>query len=163
MSPFFYAHPESVSGMSEIFHYECHSCPSQMSAVRSRIRKSAIAFGFDEHTVGHLVLAVDEACTNIIRYAYDGKTDEKIEIDVTAKGDMWEVRLRDYGRKADPTHLKGRELHEVRPGGLGLFFISQAFDEVHFDHSLEEGTCLVLRKRKITEPIRRIPKGAHKA
>lgn len=134
--------------MNSTLHYECSSCPSQMSAVRAHIRESVMACGFDDDTVGQLVLAVDEACTNIIRYAYEGKTDEKIEIDITTGDEMWEVRLRDYGKKADPACLKGRELHEVRPGGLGLFFIQQAFDEMHFDHTPEAGTCLILRKRR---------------
>ena len=134
--------------MNVILHYECTSCPSEMSGIRARMRESAATFGFDEETVGHLVLAVDEACTNIHRYAYEGRRDGRIEVDVIIENDVWEVRLRDYGKKCDPSQLKGRELHEVRPGGLGLFFINQAFDEVRFDHSAEEGTCLVLRKKR---------------
>jgi anti-sigma regulatory factor (Ser/Thr protein kinase) len=119
-----------------------------MAAVRALMRESAAVFGFDENTVNHLVLAVDEACTNIIRYAYRGRTNGKIELDVIPDGKIWEVRLRDYGRKCDPAKLKGRSLDDVRPGGLGLFFIHQAFDEVQFDHSPKKGTCLILRKRK---------------
>ncbi len=138
--------------MSASFHHECISCPSQMSAVRAAMRASARAFGFDEDTVHHLVLAVDEACTNIIRYAYEGRRDGKIEMDVSEEGGAWEVRLRDYGKKCDPARLKGRELHEVRPGGLGLHFIRKAFDEVFFDHSPEKGTCLILRKKKPSHP-----------
>ncbi len=134
--------------MSADLHYECTSCPSQMSAVRARIRESATGFGFDEDTVARLVLAVDEACTNIIRFAYEGRTDGKIEIDVIVTNGVWEARLRDYGKKPDPSRLKGRELHDVKPGGLGLFFIEQAFDEVQFDHAPQEGTCLILRKKK---------------
>lgn len=119
-----------------------------MAGIRARMRESAAAFGFTEETVGQLVLAIDEACTNIHRYAYEGRRDGKIEVDVIVESDVWEVRLRDHGKKCDPSKLKGRELDDVRPGGLGLFFIRQAFDEVHFDQSAEEGTCLILRKRK---------------
>ena len=119
-----------------------------MSSVRTCIRGSAIEYGFDEETIGQLVLAVDEACTNIIRHAYEGRSDEKIEIDICANDMVWEVRLRDYGKKCDPCKLKGRELQDVKPGGLGLYFIHHAFDEVQFDHTLEKGTCLVLRKYK---------------
>ncbi len=119
-----------------------------MAAMRAFIRHSAKEYGFDEETVGLLVLAVDEACTNIIRYAYEGRKDGRIELDLNSSPEVWEVRLRDYGKKCDPARLKGRELHDVRPGGLGLHFIQQAFDEVLFDHSPEKGTCLVLRKRR---------------
>ncbi len=119
-----------------------------MSTVRAHVRKSAKTFGFDDETVGHLVLAVDEACTNIIRYAYEGRHTGTIEMEVRTRGNIWEVQLRDYGKKCDPAKLKGRELHTVRPGGLGLFFIHYAFDEVHFDHTPEQGTSLILRKKK---------------
>ncbi len=130
------------------FRYQCASCPSQMADIRTRIRQSASAFGFDEDTITHLVLAVDEACTNIIRHAYDGKSSGKIEVDVKENNHAWEVRLRDYGKKCNPGELKGRDLHEVKPGGLGLFFIKKTFDEVYFEPLLEEGNCLILRKKK---------------
>lgn len=129
-------------------HYVCASCPSKMSDLRAHIRESANAFGFDEETVQHLVLAVDEAATNVIRYAYEGRTDCKIEVDIIPGKTTWEVHIRDYGKKCDPAKLKGRELEDIRPGGLGLYFIHQAFDEVHFDHSLAEGTLLILKKSK---------------
>lgn len=129
-------------------HFECNSCPSQMSLIRERVRNAAKEFGFDEDTVPQLVLAVDEACTNIIRHAYEGRTDQKIEMDIQSNGKVWEVRLRDYGKKCDPAKLKSRNLDDVRPGGLGIFFIQNAFDEVFFDPEVQKGSCLVLRKSK---------------
>jgi anti-sigma regulatory factor (Ser/Thr protein kinase) len=132
--------------MELVLHHECESCPSRMSEIRAKIRTSASAFGFEDDVVHQLVLAIDEACTNIIRYAYDGQTTGKIEIDVAVHPPVWEVRIRDYGKRCDPSKLKGRELDDVRPGGLGLFFIHQAFDHVCFDHSVKKGTCLILRK-----------------
>jgi len=137
--------------MNTVLHYECASCPSEMSAVRARMRESAKASGFDEETIHQLVLAVDEACTNIIRHAYEGRRNGKIEVDIISDDRIWEVRLRDYGKKCDPSALKSRDLEEIRPGGLGIFFIKKAFDEVCFDHSSKEGTGLVLRK---TRPLK---------
>ena len=126
----------------------CRSCPSQMSQLRACVRESAKAFGFEENTIMKLVLAVDEACTNIIRHAYKGETHHPIEMDIEARGNTWEVRLRDYGTRCDPSQLKGRELHEVRPGGLGLHFMRQAFDEVVFAPAPDKGTLLTLRKHR---------------
>ncbi len=136
--------------MNQPIHFECTSCPSQMATIRSQIRNSATAFGFKDEMVEHLVLAVDEACTNIIRHAYDGRNDGKIEVDILNHEDIWEVRLRDYGKRFDPFHLKGRPLNRVKPGGLGLFFIKQTFDDIHFDQTVKTGTCLILCKKKPT-------------
>ncbi len=137
--------------MNHVLHHECKSCPSEMSCVRDCIRKASAAAGFDEDTVEQLVLAVDEACTNIIRYAYEGNVGGKIEIDISTDPEMWEVRIRDYGKKGEASKLKNRKLEEVRPGGLGIFFIRKAFDKVEFDLSLEQGTCLILQKKRETK------------
>ena len=120
-----------------------------MAQVRACVREAARAFGFDEGTAMRLVLAVDEACTNIIRHAYKGETEHSIEREMAAHGDTWEVRIRDYGERCPLAQLKGRDLDDLRPGGLGLHFIRQTFDEVNFDQSLEKGTLLILRKRRL--------------
>ena len=67
--------------MKSELHYECSSCPSKMADVRAHIRASAKAAGFSDEWIEKLVLAVDEACTNIIRHAYNHREDGKIEID----------------------------------------------------------------------------------
>ena len=141
--------------MKTVLHYECPSCPSEMAAVRARMRESASAVGFDEETVNRLVLAVDEACTNIIRHAYEGHQSGKIEMNVITNDKVWEVHLRDYGKKCDPSTLKWRDLDQVRPGGLGLFFINKAFDEVLFDQTKKQGTCLILRKKHQKQKVRK--------
>lgn len=128
----------------------CRSCPSQMSQVRACVREAAKSFGFDENTGMKLVLAVDEACTNIIRHAYKGETHHPIELDIEARGDTWEVRIRDYGARCDPSKLKGRPLEDVKPGGLGLHFMRQAFDEVIFAPAPDKGTLLTLRKHRVS-------------
>ncbi|MCC7518052.1 MAG: ATP-binding protein [Verrucomicrobiae bacterium] len=135
--------------MSRLIHHVCRSHPAQMSEVRARVRAAAQEFGFDENTVMRLVLAVDEACTNVIRHAYKGESQHLIELDLEAGDDVWEVRIRDYGEQCPPEQLKGRDLDDVRPGGLGLHFIRQAFDEVHYDCACEKGTLLILRKRRV--------------
>jgi anti-sigma regulatory factor (Ser/Thr protein kinase) len=146
--------------LTHLYHHEFRSCPSEMSDVRARLREVARQSGFEADQIEHLILAVDEACTNIMRHAYEGHRHGRIELDVFTRGEMWEIRIRDYGKKCDPEKMKGRSLEEVRPGGLGLHFIHSTFDEVHYDHSSEEGTCLFLRKKK---PAPAAPRRPHPA
>jgi len=44
------------------------------------------------------------------------------------------MRLRDYGEQVLPHQMKGRSLTRSRPGGLGLFLIRNALDEVDYIH-----------------------------
>lgn len=89
-----------------------------------------------------MVLAVDEALTNVIRHAYLGQTNQPIEIsfrrcqiqkDGTVR-DALEIVLADRGVPVKIEALQGRSLDEVRPGGLGLHFIRESMDRVQFRH-----------------------------
>jgi anti-sigma regulatory factor (Ser/Thr protein kinase) len=55
------------------------------------------------------------------------------------------MRLRDYGEQVRPHKMKGRSHDMIKPGGLGLYLIRNAFDEI--DYVLKRhGTELVLTK-----------------
>jgi len=93
-----------------------------------------------------MVLGVDEACTNVIRYAYDLRDDQPIALSVEALRTCVRMRLRDYGEQTPAERMRGRTHDQVRPGGLGLHLIRNAFDKV--DYILKpRGTELVLTKK----------------
>jgi len=122
------------------------SDPKYMKLVRGLVAAAAEVIGFVKTDVNSLCLAVDEACTNIIRHAYGGDHNQKIEMQLGMHPDRIEVKLRDYGTKPDPAKIKPRELHDIRPGGLGVHFIRTIMDEVVYDHSHEVGTELRMMK-----------------
>jgi serine/threonine-protein kinase RsbW len=92
-----------------------------------------------------IVLGVDEACTNIIRYAYELRDDELIALSLEGLRGCVRMRLRDYGKKTPPHKMKGRAHDLVRPGGLGLHLMRTAFDKVDYIVK-RRGTELVLTK-----------------
>jgi anti-sigma regulatory factor (Ser/Thr protein kinase) len=103
--------------------------------------------GFDEDSVRSLVLAVDEAFTNVIRHTYRMDFAGKITLIASFRENSHaEIRLIDQGPPIDPRSLKGRDLEEVQPGGLGLHFIRNTMDEVEFT-PLPDGNALRLFKR----------------
>jgi serine/threonine-protein kinase RsbW len=92
-----------------------------------------------------MVLGVDEACTNIIRYAYALRDDQPITLWMEGLRGCVRMRLRDYGEQTSIPSMKGPALQRVKPGGLGLHLIRHAFDKV--DYILKpRGTELVLTK-----------------
>jgi anti-sigma regulatory factor (Ser/Thr protein kinase) len=55
------------------------------------------------------------------------------------------MRLRDYGEQVAASQMRGRAHDVVKPGGLGLYLMRNAFDRV--DYILKRrGTELVLTK-----------------
>ena len=125
---------------------EFPSDPALMSAVRGFVGRVCRTAGFDKGDVHAIVLAVDEACTNIIKHSYGGDHSQPIRLrtDLLANGVSFE--LVDYGAKVDPGEVASRDLDDIRPGGLGVYFIRRIMDEVDFDVSNEQFTCLRLVK-----------------
>jgi serine/threonine-protein kinase RsbW len=124
---------------------EFASHPANLSLVRDFIRQFLKPFPFPDAEKDLVVLGLDEACTNVIRYAYHHQPNQLICLVCEEIATGVRFRLRDYGRQCDPTQLQGRPLDLVQPGGLGIHLIRRAFNQV--DYNLKkEGTELVLEK-----------------
>jgi serine/threonine-protein kinase RsbW len=124
---------------------EFSSHTGNLALMRNFVRRFLEAFPFSERQRTLMVLGVDEACTNIIRHAYQLRDDRLISLSLEGKTDCVRLRLRDYGKQARPTAMQTRPPDLIKPGGLGLHLIRNAFDQV--DYVLRSrGTELVLTK-----------------
>ena len=98
-----------------------------------------------EETQG-IALAVDEACSNIIKYSYGGKADNVIVIRLLLVDDNFKVLIRDYGKSPNLADIKSRDLHDVKPGGLGVHFMESVMDSITYDTSCNNGCTLIMSK-----------------
>jgi len=108
----------------------------KLSEIRDFVAGLARRYGFAEDDVANIVLAVDEACTNIIKHAYQFAPDKPIEVSVAMRGDAFEVTVIDEGRAFDPAALHSPDLKEhlthYRRGGLGVYLMKKLMDEVEY-------------------------------
>ena len=124
---------------------EFASHPANLSLVRDFVRQFLKSLAFTETEKDLIILGLDEACTNVIRYAYHHEPNQLICLVCELIDAGIRFRLRDFGTQAEPDKLQGRPLDLVQPGGLGIHLIRRAFDQV--DYNLKkEGTELVLEK-----------------
>jgi serine/threonine-protein kinase RsbW len=124
---------------------EFSSHTGNLALMRDCVRDFLNGYPFSEKERLLLVLGVDEACTNIIRYAYRLRDDQPIALSMEGSPKYVRVRLRDYGEQVMPDEMKGRSYEKIKPGGLGLYLIRTAFDEINYVRKLR-GTELVLTK-----------------
>ena len=125
---------------------EFSSHPGNLALMRNFVRHFLDSMPISERDRTLMVLGVDEACTNIIRHAYDLRYDQLIALSLEARQDCVRMRLRDYGMQPPAEALHRRRDNVIRPGGLGLMMIRNAFDQV--DYILRRrGTELVLTKK----------------
>ena len=129
------------------FRLEVPSDPACMKIVRSSVESLCSMAGLNENESCKVVLAIDEACTNIIRHSYDGAYDKPIICQGEVENQKLLFVLQDYGKKVDPSKVRSRELTDVRPGGLGVHFIQEVMDRMEFEDCGEEGTRLYLEKK----------------
>jgi len=115
-----------------IFHVNFPSQPDRLKLVRSAVFDTAKMCGCSESVARDIVIAVDEACQNVIRHAYKGSPDGKIILDISRQGDGIILSLRDFADPVDVAKIKPRDLDDLRPGGLGTHFIREIMDEVDF-------------------------------
>ncbi|MBF0344943.1 MAG: ATP-binding protein [Nitrospirae bacterium] len=127
------------------------SHPRYLSIVRAVAVLAAEHCGLHYQAVEDVKHAIDEACSNVIKYAYRGDPDRQIVLCFMGSPESFEVTIEDDGIKTRPENLKERSLDEVKVGGLGLHIIRKAFDTVKYDESKEDGNRLVLVRNMIEE------------
>ena len=124
---------------------EFSSHTGNLALMRNFVREFLDAYPLSEKERTLMVLGVDEACTNVIRYAYQLRDDQPIALSMEGLRKCVRMRLRDYGRtNARPGNARSSSRY-VEPGGLGLHLIRNAFDEVNYVLK-PRGTELVLTK-----------------
>ena len=81
-----------------------------------------------------LVLAIAEAAQNIVKHAYKDSpnTEDKMVVQISCKDNKLQIGFYDMGTPVDPGKVKHREIDNIKPGGLGTFFIQQIMDAVEF-------------------------------
>jgi serine/threonine-protein kinase RsbW len=96
-------------------------------------------------------LAVVEACTNIIRYAYPASTPGKLGVCLARGDDSIEVLLLDQGAPFDPTGVHPPDLQQSHEGGYGIFLIRTIMGSVTYGRRGSRWNCLRL--------VREVPRG----
>jgi anti-sigma regulatory factor (Ser/Thr protein kinase) len=125
-------------------HTTC--CPENLMAARNFVEQWAQFAGFGDTVVGQIVMACDEACTNIFRHGYHHEPGP-VRFRADLSDQNFVIQITDEAPCVDARKIRCRELSELRPGGLGTFVMTQVFDEVKYV-PLENGNSLTLRKAR---------------
>src|SRR4051812_12945068 len=102
---------------------EFASHPGNLCLMREFVRRFLAPLQFSDSDKDLLILGLDEACTNVIRYAYEHQCNQLMCLSCELCPEGVTFRLRDYGRQCDPAKFNGRPLEQVQPGGLGIHLI----------------------------------------
>ncbi len=122
---------------------------NQLRRVREAVRKAVDGCGLSPNDADDVVLAVDEACQNVIRHAYKSEPDGEMVLEIDRSGTELIFSLRDFAPPIDPDKVRPRDLDDVRPGGLGTHLIRRVMDEADFAETPPGGGNLLRMVKRI--------------
>ncbi len=130
---------------------EMLSDAADLRRVRDLVGEWVAACGASEKMNADIVLALDEALTNVIRHGYENQPGQRIClrgacIQTPDHGRALEFVVRDWGRQVPLDSIRGRDLDLPRPGGLGVHIIRALMDQAEYSHATDGGMRLVMRK-----------------
>ena len=126
-----------MSGLAQTNHTEKKDFlvrSSSLKDVRIFCRDVFEKLHIEQNLKDELVLAIAEAAQNIVKHAFknNANANELMVVQISCENKKLEIAFYDRGTPVDPKKGKHREIDNVKPGGLGTFFIQEIMDAVEF-------------------------------
>ena len=107
---------------------------ASLKEVRTFSREVFEKINLPQEQKDELVLAIAEAAQNIVKHGYKDveETSDRMEIKISINDGELEIGFFDKGKEVVPENIKHRKLDDIKPGGLGTFFIKEIMDAAVF-------------------------------
>jgi sigma-B regulation protein RsbU (phosphoserine phosphatase) len=112
-----------------------HTFPARadaLQAVREVVSKACDDCGCTRSMATDIVIAVGEACQNVVRHAYKGTEGGEATLEIYCKTGIIEFHLQDSAPPVEPEKLKPEWPEKPGPGGLGICLIHDIMDQVEY-------------------------------
>jgi anti-sigma regulatory factor (Ser/Thr protein kinase) len=120
--------------------------------LRDFVESAARHGGLSDENVFAFKLSVDELCTNIIQYGYEGREPGMLSLSFDVDDARARLIIRDDGVYFSPDQAESPDieasLDEREAGGLGIFFVKELMDNVTYNR-VDEGVNQFILEKKI--------------
>lgn len=124
----------------------------ELARIRTEVAEAIRVGGFPETYTNRILIAVDEAVTNIIEHGYEDPADGEIEIVCEVEPETFTISIIDQGESFDPRSMTDidiqRHVAQGKAGGLGIFLIRKIMDVVDYHHETGKHNRLTMVKRR---------------
>lgn len=140
--------PVSLKMGTRLLELRFAADPKRLKMVRDQVQQAASQLSCTKKMISDLIIAVNEACMNIMEHAYKGDRSGEIVLEINNNEHEIEVVLTDFAEPVDFSAIRPRDPEDLRPGGLGTFFIKEIMDECVYAHLHDiGGNVLRMTKR----------------
>ncbi len=142
-----------INGTQKYNNKVCANCDlPELFRIREFINEKAERFGFSDFDASQIGLAVDEACTNIIKHSFNLDKSKKLCVQVETNSDFFIVNISDDGKPFNPLSIPEVDMKEYikqfKRGGLGIHIIRKVMDEIEYYPSQGNNTKNILKLKK---------------
>lgn len=124
------------TNLNHIAKFKTLSKTENLESIRSFVFDNSTNFGFNEYKAEELVLAVDEACTNLIKHAYKYNPEDSIVVEINSNENRFIVNIIDNSPSFDPRLVQDPDMieyrNEYKKGGLGIFIMKSLVDSINY-------------------------------
>ncbi|MGE5394150.1 MAG: ATP-binding protein [Candidatus Saccharibacteria bacterium] len=117
-------------------HFVIHNQVEELSTMAMNMMELAKEWKLPQALSMNINLAIEEALSNIIFYAFPDHDRHEIKVSLTLSDNRLTIRITDNGIPFNPLMQQQPDITlpaEERPvGGLGIFLISQIMDTMHY-------------------------------
>ena len=132
----------------KLFEFRFPARADRLCLVRVLVKRALEESGCSESVAEKMVIALNEACMNIIQHAYGEDNDGDAVFECYRDDSDIYFRLLDYAAPIDLDKVQPRDLDDIRPGGLGVHFMREIMDAVDMGHLPDAaGNYLDMRKK----------------
>lgn len=131
----------------EPIHLSIISHPENLKKIRKVMKDVLSKTSLSKKDSGCVILAVDEACSNIIKHSYKNDYNQKIDLTIILKTNLLTISILDNGIRFNKNSIETRDIDEIKPGGLGIYIINQVMDQVEYARTSEGFNKLKMVKK----------------
>lgn len=126
------------------------SSTKNLAKIREFVEQKALDMGFDSTLANQIVLSVDEACTNIIKYTHKFDESNIIELQIDENSKAIKITINYQGASFDPNNVNDPDMksyfEKFQVGGLGIPLMKKFMNDIIYLHKKPDVNTLILTK-----------------
>lgn len=126
------------------------SSTKNLAKIREFVEHKALDMGFDATLANQIVLSVDEACTNIIKYTHKFDESQHIDLQVDENSKAIKITINYQGESFNPHNVNDPDMksyfEKFQVGGLGIPLMKKFMNDIIYLHKKPDVNTLILTK-----------------
>ena len=124
-----------------------------LSLVRRVILACVNHLNLNPALLNDIKLATTEACTNVIKHAYDFEIEKTFDLKMVVSNDLFLIEVAYDDPAFVPNDIPTPNLKEIKEGGLGVFIIRNVMDAAEYVTDTETGKVVLYMIKKLNSKV----------